>query len=137
MADATTTLNPGTGGDSMDESLVTQPSGPSAKRPRVVIGGDSGTSTNQTNDLVQPVSADPGANPNSSPVLPTGLVNDTPPDDYIAGELRPLSLTSEGRLRVAVAPAEISINFFGDDGPGDTDPYEFNMSAPSSFFFGE
>lgn len=42
MADATTTLNPGTGGDVMDESLVQQSSGTNAKRPRVVLGSDVG-----------------------------------------------------------------------------------------------
>lgn len=42
MADTTTTLNPGVGGDTMDESLVTQAGGTSAKRPRVVVGNDLG-----------------------------------------------------------------------------------------------
>ncbi len=41
--DATTTLSAGIGGDSMDESLVTQSDGAtSAKRPRVVLGFDDG-----------------------------------------------------------------------------------------------
>jgi hypothetical protein len=46
---ATTQLNPGAGGDLMDESLVvqaplsTQAVGTSAKRPRVVPGGDDGS----------------------------------------------------------------------------------------------
>lgn len=41
--DTTTTLNTGTGGDVMDESLVTQSDGVTeAKRPRVVPGGDDG-----------------------------------------------------------------------------------------------
>lgn len=42
MADTTTTLNPGVGGDVMDESLVTNSSGTSAKRPRVVLGNELG-----------------------------------------------------------------------------------------------
>lgn len=42
MADTTTTLNPGVGGDVMDESQATQASGTVAKRPRVVIGNDVG-----------------------------------------------------------------------------------------------
>lgn len=42
--DTTTTLNPGAAGDVMDESLVTQSNGTTtAKRPRVVPGGDDGT----------------------------------------------------------------------------------------------
>lgn len=42
--DTTTTLNPGVGGDVMDESLVTQEVDglTAAKRPRVVLGGDGG-----------------------------------------------------------------------------------------------
>lgn len=40
-SDTTTTLNSGTGGDVMDESTVTQASGTTAKRTRVVIAGDS------------------------------------------------------------------------------------------------
>ena len=43
-SDTTTTLNPGTGGDVMDESLVLQADGTTeAKRPRVVVGFDDGT----------------------------------------------------------------------------------------------
>lgn len=41
--DTTTALNPGAGGDSMDESLVVQSDGATlAKRPRVVMGFDDG-----------------------------------------------------------------------------------------------
>lgn len=40
--DTTTTLNPGSGGDAMDESLVTQSDGATlAKRPRVDVGYQS------------------------------------------------------------------------------------------------
>lgn len=43
MSDTTTTLNPGAGGDVMDESLVKQSDGSTqAKRPRVVAGDDDG-----------------------------------------------------------------------------------------------
>lgn len=42
MADTTTVLNPGTGGDVLDESSVQQISGTAAKRPRVVVGNDQG-----------------------------------------------------------------------------------------------
>jgi len=42
--DTSTVLNPGVGGDTMDESSVTQvTTGTAAKRPRVVPGGDDGT----------------------------------------------------------------------------------------------
>lgn len=55
MADTTTTLNPGTGGDIMDESSVTQsPDGAtqtSAKRPRVVLGHDDGKLVNSDRPL--------------------------------------------------------------------------------------
>ena len=45
MADTTTILNPGVGGDAMDESQVAQTSGANAKRPRVVLGNDLGQLT--------------------------------------------------------------------------------------------
>lgn len=40
--DTQTTLNPGTGGDVMDETLATRADGTQAKRPRVVLGTDGG-----------------------------------------------------------------------------------------------
>lgn len=49
--DTTTTLNPGSAGDVMDESLVTQEDGTEAKRPRVVLGDDDGALYNQTNPV--------------------------------------------------------------------------------------
>jgi len=57
MADTTTTLNPGSGGDTMDESLVTQADRVTqAKRPRVVLGDDDGdllgTTTNRAGEKV-------------------------------------------------------------------------------------
>lgn len=46
--DTTTQLNPGTGGDQMDESLVTQSDGVTqAKRPRVVPAHDDGRVANK------------------------------------------------------------------------------------------
>lgn len=108
--DTTTTLNPGSGGDTMDESLVTQSDGVTqAKRPRVVIGGNAGSG-----DLVQPTASDPGANPYSLPTLLQGVVNDTP-TSYSIGDIRALLLTTEGRLRVSTTPSENYLNFFGRD----------------------
>lgn len=111
--DTTTLLNPGVGGDTMDESLVLQSDAvTSAKRPRVVIGGNAGYDTaEEVNDLVQPVSEDPGASPMSLPTLPQALVADTPPS-YAEGELRPLSLSSEGRLRVVSVQAVLYADFY-------------------------
>jgi hypothetical protein len=60
MPNTTTTLNPGSGGDVMDETLVTQSDGvTSAKRPRVVTGGDNGElQTYKTGSGVSRVAAD-------------------------------------------------------------------------------
>lgn len=44
------------------------------------------------------------------------LVDDAPPT-YIAGNIQPLSLTNEGRLRVSAAAALDNIRFFEDDFP--------------------
>lgn len=52
MADTTTVLNPGVGGDSMDESLVTQSDGTTqVKRPRVVPGDDEGNLFGKKNPM--------------------------------------------------------------------------------------
>lgn len=40
--DTSTVLNPGVGGDAMDETLATRADGTQVKRPRVVLGTDDG-----------------------------------------------------------------------------------------------
>ena len=100
--DTTTTLNPGVGGDVMDESLITQAgtgAGTVAKRQRVVIAGDA-----QGAAVVDPVAADPGANPFSVPALGVGVVNDPAPGGYKPGELRPVAMTPDGSIRVTIDP---------------------------------
>lgn len=94
--DTTTTLNPGAGGDVMDGSLVTQAGTGSAvaKRQRVVISGDA-----QGAAVVDPVVADPGASPYSVPALAMALVDDTP-ESYQPGEIRPVSMRTDGAIRV-------------------------------------
>jgi hypothetical protein len=111
VSDTTTTLNPGAAGDVMDESLALQGDGlTSAKRPRVTIGGDVGFDGTK-NDLVQPVRKDPGASPASLPVLGVALVGDTMPT-YVDSELRPLSVTNDGRLRTSTSPARVDMVMF-------------------------
>lgn len=111
MSDTTTVLNPGVGGDSMDESQVLNGSAATVKRPRVVIGGDAGV-VSGANDLVQPVKTDPGASVMSLPTLAQALVNDSPESGYSTGELRPLSMTNDGRLRVSVIAARVIETYF-------------------------
>ncbi len=118
MSDTTTTLNPGSSGDVLDETLALQSDGVTqAKRPRVVIGGNTGWD-GSTNDLVLPVKADAGKNPTSLPTLPQCVVNDSPESGYVAGELRSLSMTTDGRLRVASAPARLDTQAFEPDEEG-------------------
>ena len=91
----------------MDSTLVTQSDGSTqAKRQRVQIGGSSGTS------LLDVVSADPGKNANSVPALAEAVVSDLPSTNYVDNELRPLSLTADGRLRVSSAPAQLDPRYF-------------------------
>jgi hypothetical protein len=131
MSNTTTTLNPGSGGDVMDESLVTQSDGSTqAKRPRVVIGGDASGSA-----LVDPVNADPGPSPYSIPTLLIALVNDTPNVGLISDQLRPLSLTTDGRLRVTSISAAVYMDFFGDTGPIETDSPAILTSPPNPWKF--
>lgn len=124
MADTTTTLNTGSGGDVMDETSALQSDGlTTAKRPRVVLGGDAGYN-GTINDLVQPVNADPGNSPMSLPALMMGLVNDAV-NAYVDNQLRPFSLTADGRLRTTTVHATVYIDFFGDTSPLNTDPAGF------------
>lgn len=112
--DATTRLSLGTqDGDKMDESQVTQAGDgvTVAKRPRVVLAGDASGAA-----VVDPVAADPGANPYSIPALGMALVDDSP-QSYVPTQLRPLSMTTDGRIRVAVAAAQNSPDYFGCDAP--------------------
>lgn len=60
-----------------------------------------------------------------------GLVNDVP-SSYIAGQLQPLSLTSEGRLRVSAVPADIQKIWNGTFG---YPFYENDLYASSLNFF--
>lgn len=65
--DTDTILNPGIGGDRMDESLVTRPDTSQAKRPRVVLGGDSYDS-----GLAEPLSSPPVGTEAALPVRQVG-----------------------------------------------------------------
>lgn len=115
MNDSVTTLNPGSGGDSVDSSLVTQSNGTvQAKRQRVVLGGDAGQCPDGQTDLVQPIDADPGASPSALPVAPVALVDEALPGGYVTGDMRVLSMTSDGRLRVSASPPQIDVDFFGE-----------------------
>src|SRR5262245_18635324 len=112
MSDTTTVLNPGASGDVMNESLVTQSDGiTQAKSPRVVLTSDSdGTA------FANPIKADPGAALSGAlPTVAIGVVDESPPGNFVRGELRPVSLTSEGRIRASVVPAAINPDYFGDE----------------------
>lgn len=136
MADSTTTLSTNVGtGDKMDESLVTQGDlVTQAKRPRVVLAGDRGADADGVVDVVQPVSEDPGASPFAVPALAIAVVKETP-NTFLEGELRGLSLTTEGRLRVATQPAVTYMDLFGGEGNPSTDPDDFKF-LPSTNPFG-
>ena len=102
----------------MDESLITQSDGTTqAKRPRVVIAGDqSGAS------VVDPIKADPGSPVYSVPVLGSALVDEARPGGFISGEIRPMSMTTDGRVRVSSSEAAAYMDMFGDTSPIETDP---------------
>lgn len=124
MSDTTTILSRGTqDGDVMDADLITQSDGVTqAKAQRVELRGTA------TGSTVQPAAADPGANPYSLPALAVALVDDGPPGGYLVGEIRPLSATSEGRLRVSDSPAITYLDMFGDTSPLATDPDECTLT---------
>lgn len=120
MAETSTVLNPGAGGDRMHERQVTLADQvTTAKQPVVTIGGEIGAGDDPDGvaDIVQPVNEDPGPSPRMLPVLPGALVNDTAPGNYVPGELRALSMTPEGRLRVASIPAYTAFEFFPEKAP--------------------
>lgn len=62
-------------------------------------------------------------------------------ENYQTGQVQPLSLTTQGRLRVSSAPATNHLNFFDDDSLGgsnpSTDPFLFHAgpSATSVYAF--
>jgi hypothetical protein len=125
MSDDYTTLNPGINGDAMDEEAVAYGVDPTTrKRPRVVIGGSSAEQLAAV-EATEPTSTDYGlvvrqVNPaqgDDSTVggpLVQASVNDTPSILY-SGTCAPLSLTNDGRLRVAVADARTGVPFFSTD----------------------
>lgn len=53
-----------------------------------------------------------GATTTPAGPLIQGLVNDTP-STWIDGEIRPISITAEGRVRVSSVPAMVDLDFFG------------------------
>ena len=129
MSDTTTTLNPGVGGDVMDEALITQPGDGTtqAKRPRVQIGGGASGAA-----LVEPVAAEPALSSYSIPALAVALVNDERPANYVDGELRPVSMTSDGYLRVIAGP-RATVDFCDDIDFGDQRDSIFTLT-PNPFF---
>jgi hypothetical protein len=67
-----------------------------------------------TEGVSEPLSQDLAGN---ARVKPMALVSDTR-ESYLSGETQPMSLTSDGRLRVSMSLADSFIDFFGD-----LDPY--------------
>lgn len=125
MSDDYTTLNPGVAGDAMDEEAVAYGGAPTTrKRPRVVIGGSSAEQLAAV-EATEPASTDYGLV--VRPVVPAqgddatvggplvqASVNDSP-SVLFSGQCAPLSLTNDGRLRVAIAEARIGVSFFATD----------------------
>lgn len=67
-------------------------------------------------DAGEPLATAPGdAIGSTKGIMPQVLVGDTPPGDYVDGELRPLSMTNDGRLRVATYPARTGVSFTDPD----------------------
>jgi hypothetical protein len=126
MADDYTVLNSGSGGDSMDEEGVTYVSSPTTrKRPRVVIGGSDAAQLAAVSSS-DPASTDYGlvvrivsygqgddGSVARGPMI-QGYVNDAPPTVYVSNTVRPLSLTNDGRLRVASVDARVGVDFFNE-----------------------
>lgn len=137
LTETTTQLNaPVSPGDKMDERQVTQADGVTvADRPVVVIAGPRGYDpTTAEFDDVQTVNADPGESAYALPTLGMGLVNDTP-QGYVAGEVRPISITTEGRIRVSSSTALTYLDMFGDTSPIDCDSESCDITdVPNPWF---
>lgn len=125
MSDDYTTLNPGVSGDTMDEEGVTYIDSPTTrKRPRVVVGGSAAeelakvTNTDPASTdyglAVRPIVPAQGDDSTVGGPLVQASVNDTPSILY-SGTCAPLSLTNDGRLRVAVAEARTGVPFFSEE----------------------
>jgi hypothetical protein len=80
--------------------------------------------------VVGQTTSNPGASPASLPTLGMALVDDALPTNYNAGELRPTSMTSDGRIRVATSPIDRDFDFFGD-----TPEYVGSVRFTGNFIF--
>lgn len=62
--------------------------------------------------------------------LVQGIVSDVP-ESYLPDYIRPLSLTTDGRLRVATAPSNVDLDFFDDLNPfGDANVFGISSDSP-------
>lgn len=119
-------INPDSSGQKVDVSKLTV-SGNTVDRQRIVISSDidpyafvpvANTDPNWETDyglVVRNVFPARGETSNTvtGPMI-QAVVNDTP-ENYVPGAIQPISLTTEGRIRVAVTEALTYLDFFGDD----------------------
>jgi len=108
-----------TGGDVTVNGAITafQPVNTAYK---VEVTGSGGVGSVGITEPSTPVSVNDRAfvvaiSPNS-PVEASALVSDAR-ESYISGDIKPLSLTSDGRLRVSASPSDMFLDFFGGLNP--------------------
>lgn len=82
------------------------------------------------------VTEDPGADPVSLPTLPQAVVSDFV-EQFNPGELRSLSMTNDGRLRVSAAEPRYSVSFHDDDERSMWGDLETSLETQSSSPWGE
>lgn len=67
-------------------------------------------------DAGEPLATSPGDSVGDTKgIMAQALVGDAPPTAYLDDELRPLSMTNDGRLRVATVAARIGVSFTDPD----------------------
>lgn len=99
------------------------------ERERIVLSDDADPAGLAPTRAVAPAATDYGTHVRHVPrntegdvvavtagETPLASVNETP-ESYVTGQVRPLSLTTEGRLRVASRQAMDDLEFFRIDGP--------------------
>ncbi len=115
MSDDFTQLNPGSGGDYMDESGIVFPTAPTnRKRPRVVISGS-------TPDEIAGVTNAPPDGTEYGLIVRHVVPNYPGTRVHVQNEITLVAADTETTIVTYTVPMQVAFNFIGFVGSGDTD----------------
>lgn len=128
------------GGDGVSVPLVAGQQLAAASLP-VVLASDGGAATAVNQDTLNALIAlltlaQGAAGTDATGPMVQALVGDSPPSVYLDGEVRPVSLTSEGRLRVSSEPSRAMVDFWPNPfQQALTDAPHYSVHSPSLSFY--